>query len=132
MYTYILKKGGDLLNSNQKSEYGKLLAKIIKEKNMTQSEFYTKLGIKKPYFYDIIGGKINPPPPETQLKILNILQPKENDRRKLLEIAANKRNEIPADILIFLKKNRNITNIIRNSEEYKQIVGGIINGKEKN
>ena len=120
------------MNLNKKSEYGKLLTKIIKEKNMTQAEFYNKLGIKKPYFYDIIGGIINPPPPETQLKILNILHPKENDRRKLLEIAANKRNEIPADILIFLKKNQNIKNIIRNSEEYKQIVGGIINGKEKN
>lgn len=49
---------------------------------MTQSDFYNKLGIKKPYFYDIIGGKINPPPPETQIRILVILKPKENDKKR--------------------------------------------------
>ena len=27
------------------------------------SKFYTALGIKKPYFYDILSGKVNPPPP---------------------------------------------------------------------
>ena len=48
---------------------------------MTQSDFYNKLGIKKPYFYDIIGGKINPSPPETQIRILGILKPKENDKK---------------------------------------------------
>ena len=35
MYTYILKKGGDLLISTQKSEYGELLTKLIKDKKMT-------------------------------------------------------------------------------------------------
>lgn len=108
--------------SNQKCEYGKLLTKLIKDKKMTQSDFYNKLGIKKPYFYDIIGGKINPPPPEIQLKILSILKPKVKDRNSLLDIAALERKEIPADILLYFKKNETSLKEIRCSAKYKNII----------
>ena len=47
------------MNPSKKSEYGEILTRIIKEKNMTQEYFYTNLGITKPYFYDIIRGKTN-------------------------------------------------------------------------
>ena len=116
------------MNIKQKSEYGKLLTRIIKENNMTQSEFYNKLGIKKPYFYDIIGGKINPPPPETQLKIIKLLKPNEEDTKRLLEIGAKIRNEIPADILLYLKTDINSITDIRESESYKRIMEVKING----
>lgn len=118
--------------SNNKSEYGQLLTKLIKDKHMTQEEFYNKLGIKKPYFYDIISGKINPPPPEIQIKIIQIIDPKEKERIKLLEIASKIRKEIPADLLIYLRKNKNVLENIRKQEDYKRIIGGIINGEEKN
>lgn len=127
MYTYILKKGGDLLNSNQKSEYGLLLTKLINDRNITQVKFYNELGIGKPYFYDILSGKINPPPPETQLKILRILKPEENEKKKLLAIAARERNEMPADILIYLRNNKSVIEKIRSQEEYQNYIGGIIN-----
>jgi len=132
MYTYILTYGGDFLNLNGKSEYGELLTKLIKDKKMTQVDFYNKLGIKKPYFYDIIGGKINPPPPEIQLKILKIVNPNKKNRNKLLEIAANVRGEIPADILFYLANNQETIDIIRKQEDYKEVIGEMINGKEKN
>ena len=93
---------------------------------MTQEYFYNQLGIAKPYFYDIIKGKINPPPPETQIKILNILKPNENDKKELLDIAARTRNEIQADILLYLKKNENVIKKIRNDKKYKRFIGGII------
>lgn len=120
------------MNSSRKSEYGEILTRIIKEKNMTQEYFYTTLGIAKPYFYDIIRGKINPPPPDTQIKIIKILEPMEEDKKKLLDIAARDRGEIPADILYYLNKNKNAINSIRNEKKYNKIIGGIINGKEKN
>ena len=41
-----------------------LLAQMIKEANLSNVKFYTALGIKKPYFYDILSGKVNPPPKE--------------------------------------------------------------------
>lgn len=120
------------MKSKQKSEYGELLTKLISDKKMTQADFYDKLGIKKPYFYDIVGGKANPPPPEIQIKIIQIIEPNENDRKKLFEIAAKIRREIPADILIYLKNNKDAIENVRNQEEYKKTIGGIINGKEEN
>ena len=118
------------MKSNKKSEYGKLITKIIKDKNMTQAEFYNKLGIKKPYFYDIIGGKINPPPSEIQIKILKILKPKEEERRKLLDIAARERKEIPADIMMYIENNTNLLSNIRNDLKYKKFFEKIVNKGE--
>ena len=132
MYTYILKKGGISLNNSNKSEYGAILTKIIKEKKITHQDFYNELGIKKPYFYDIISGKANPPPPDTQLKILRILNPKDKYKKMLLDIAAKNRNEMPADILLYLKEKSNAIENIRKQKEYKDYIGGIIYGKEKN
>lgn len=111
-----------MLISARKSQYGELLTRLIKDKKMTQSNFYNKLGIKKPYFYDIIGGKINPPPPETQIKILKILKPKEKDRNNLLNLAASERKEIPADILLYLKNNGILIKEIRSDTKYKEFI----------
>lgn len=110
------------MKDSKKSEYGSILTRIIKDKKITQQDFYTQLGIRKPYFYDIVSGKTNPPPPETQLKILKILNPKEEDKKKLLELAAKVRNEMPADIILYLKNNLAIIEEIRNSEEYKEFI----------
>lgn len=114
------------LNSSNKSEYGEILTRLIKEKKMTQEYFYNKLGIAKPYFYDIIKGKINPPPPETQIRILSILKPQKTDEKKLLDIAAKTRDEIQADILLYLKNNESIIEEIRNDKEYQKFMGGIM------
>ena len=38
----------------EKTEFGELLTRLIREKKMTQSYFYEKVGIAKPYFYDIL------------------------------------------------------------------------------
>lgn len=111
-----------ILVSEQKSEYGKMLVNLIKLKGMSQQMFYDKLGIKKTYFYDIISGKANPPPPIMQLKIIDILQPSEIERNSLLEIAATTRKEMPADILIYLRNNSNILDEIRNSKKYKKFM----------
>ena len=56
-----------------KSEYGKILTSLIKSKGMSQSYFYQHLKIAKPYFYDIVSGKVKPPPAETQIKKLENL-----------------------------------------------------------
>lgn len=110
------------MNSSNKSEYGEILTRIIKERKITQQDFYNQLGIRKPYFYDIVSGKTNPPPPETQLKILRILNPKEEDKKRLLEVAAQERNEMPADILLYLKNNINSLEDIRSTKNYKKFI----------
>ena len=118
------------MKSSNKSEYGAILTSIIKDKKITQQYFYSQLGITKPYFYDIISGKTNPPPPETQLKILKILNPKEEEKKKLLEVAAKERNEMPADILLCLKSDINLIEEVRKTKNYKKFIQKIINKGE--
>lgn len=108
-----------------KSEYGDFLTQLIKKRKMSQSSFYSQLGIKKPYFYDIVAGRVNPPPYDVQLRIIQILDLKENDIYRLFDLAANERNEIPFDIVIYLR-NRKLIDKIRQSNEYKEKVGGIL------
>lgn len=110
------------MKENNKSRYGTLLTSLIKSKGISQQNFYDRLGIRKPYFYDIVSGKANPPPPETQMKILEILKPKNIEKKLLLEIAAQERDEMPADILLYLKENSQIIEKIRNSENYKKFI----------
>lgn len=117
------------MKSSNKSEYGAILTKIIKDRMITQQEFYNQLGMRKPYFYDIVSGKANPPLPETQLKILKILNPQEKDKKKLLEVAAKERNEIPADILLYLKSNINSIEEVRKTENYKKFIEKINKGE---
>ena len=80
---------------------------------MTQTEFYTQLGITKPYFYDILSGKTNALPPDKQIKACEILQLKEKERQEFFDIAAKARNEIPADITQQIDSNPKLIKKIR-------------------
>lgn len=122
MYTYILFGGGII---GKKSEYGQFLTELIKSKKISQSQFYQDLKIAKPYFYDIIGGKVNPPPSETQIKISEYLQLKQDEMIKLFDIAAKERDELPLDVVLYLKSNGNIEKI-RNRNDYFRTIGGKI------
>lgn len=42
--------------------FGEYLRQLIRDSGITQHKFYTELGIRKPYFYDILAGRTNPPP----------------------------------------------------------------------
>lgn len=106
------------MKSSNKSEDGA----IIKDKKITQQDFYSQLGIRKTYFYDIVSGKTNPSPAEIQLKILRILNPKEEDKNKLLEVVAKERNEMPADILLYLKSNIDSIEEVRRTKNYKKFI----------
>lgn len=106
----------------EKSPYGQLLVKLIEKAKLTQSEFYTKLNITKPYFYDIVSGKVNPPPPNTQLRIIEILNPSDEDRDRLLNEASTARQELPADILMYLLKNPDRYSSLRKNIDYTALI----------
>lgn len=108
-----------------KSEYGSLLTNLIRNKNISQSQFYQDLKIKKPYFYDIISGKVNPPPMDKQIEIINYLNLKQEDIINLIDVAAIAREELPLDIVLYMKSNKNIE-MIRNRNDYSEIIGGKI------
>lgn len=112
--------------------FGELLKQLIKEQNMTQYEFYTQLGIKKPYFYDIISGKVNPPPPPLQIRAMDILQADEETRIAFYDLAAKSRNELPADIALEVFGDPVIFNdiraLIKNRKKCVNTTGGNIHG----
>lgn len=96
------------------NEFGNYLRELIKKKGMTQSNFYTQLQIKKPYFYDILSGKSNPPPYDKQIKASEILCLTENEKLKFFDVAARERAELPADILKATKDKPLLIKSIRN------------------
>lgn len=87
------------------SEFGEYLEQVIKDTGMFKSDFYTAVGIKKPYFYEILTG--NPPPQDTLETIISVIEkelgPDERRRQMLYDLAAKCRKEIPADISDMIK-----------------------------
>ena len=92
------------------------------EANLSNVKFYTALGIKKPYFYDILGGKVNPPPPPNrQFAMLQLLNPKPEQIPLFFDLAAQERNEVPADIAQALK-NKDLRRELRNDIDYEKLL----------
>lgn len=85
--------------------FGEFLKKLIKSVGMTQAEFYTALGIKKPYFYDIVSGRVKPPPYSLQFKATEILKIEENVKKHFFDLAAKGRGEMPADIAKWIEED---------------------------
>ena len=81
-----------------KKAFGNFLREMIKQTGISQSAFYSAVEITKPYFYDILSGKVNPPPPDIQYKMLDHLDVNEQQRNEFLNLAAEGRGEVPADI----------------------------------
>ena len=96
----VCKDKEELMNRRKKTEFGEYLVNEIKKAKMSQEEFYTAVGIKKPYFYDLLTAA--PPPIALQDKIISVLDDKTgkdgNRQRQLYDLAAKGRGEIPADI----------------------------------
>lgn len=93
--------------------FGEYLRQLIKDSGMTQRKFYTELGIRKPYFYDILSGRTNPPPYSLQLKAMEILQASNETRETFFDLAAKGRNELPADIAKYIDENPDALKNIR-------------------
>ena len=94
---------------NKGKTFGQLLRSMIKQSGFSNYDFYTQLGIAKPYFYEIIGDRTNPPPPEKQFAIIDLLNSKKlvdiETKESFFNLAAEARGEVPADIAKYLKEN---------------------------
>lgn len=84
--------------AKDKKAFGNFLREMIKQTGISQLAFYSAVDITKPYFYDILSGKVNPPPPDVQYKMLENLNLDEQQRNEFLNLAAEGRGEVPADI----------------------------------
>ena len=84
--------------AKDKKAFGNFLREMIKQTGISQSAFYSAVDITKPYFYDILSGKVNPPPPDVQYKMIEKLNLNTQQRNEFLNLAAEGRGEVPADI----------------------------------
>ena len=101
--------------------FGQLLDEMISKSEYSNREFYEKLKIKKVYFYDIIKGRMKPPPAEKQFEIIKILKPTDDTCRQFFELAAKERNEFPADLQLIIDEKMKAE--LRNIHNYQEIIG---------
>lgn len=95
--------------------FGNYLRELIKEAGITQYIFYSKAEIAKPYFYEILSGKVSPPPYHQQQKFANVLKLDDHSRQILFNLAAKERNEIPGDITEYVSMHPECIEQIRNT-----------------
>lgn len=114
---------------SEQKRFCDLLSEMLSEYDKSHTEFYTELGIKKPYFYDILKGRVNPPPPEKQFQIIKILKPKPKFCEEFFELAAKERNEMPADLMCYISKS--MRKSLRKNQDYKDMMDSIIKGENE-
>lgn len=95
--------------------------KFLREKvGYRFTDFWKAANISKVYL-NSIESDMQVPPPEKQELFMDILEKKgcisDQDKKEYFDLAANKRNEIPADILLFYKNNRFI------AEDFRRVIG---------
>lgn len=87
------------MERTKKTVFGEYLVNAIREANMSQAEFIDKVGLARPYFYDILK---NSPPSEKVLEkmyaVLNKSNPDSIHRSTFMDMAYKCRGKIPADI----------------------------------
>lgn len=102
------------MSKRQKSPFGQYLVEQIKAAGMSQELFYGEVGITKPYFYDLLKSA---PQPQIQRKMVEVLDaqtgPDADRQRKLFDLAAQERDEIPADIDALVRLDARNWNKIR-------------------
>ena len=85
-----------------KGSYGAYLVQLIKNKNFTQEKFAKELKVSKTYLYDVFNGRLKPPTPEMQERIIDILKLTDNEKTEFYNKSAEGRNEIPKDVFDYL------------------------------
>lgn len=86
--------------------FGAYFVKLIKEHDYTQASFAVDLGVSKTYLFDVFNGRVKPPTPEMQERIVELLCLTDSEKKDFYSKAAIGRNELPKDIVEYLKNNQ--------------------------
>lgn len=97
----------------EQNSYGAYLVALIKRHNFSQSEFARLINISRTYLFDLLNGRVKPPAPEMQEKIVSVLGLTGNEKDEFFNITAAGREEIPKDVFDFLYNNTDEIAIIR-------------------
>lgn len=97
----------------EEGSFGAYFVELIKQHNYSQADFAKDLGVSKTYLVDIFHGRVKPPTPEMQEKIVTMLGLEENEKIDFFSKAAIGRSELPKDIVDFLSGNQSEIDNIR-------------------
>ena len=86
--------------------FGAYLVELIKAHGYAQAKFATDLGVSKTYLFDIFNGRVKPPTPDMQDRIVELLHLTETEKNEFYNKAALGRSELPKDIVDYLTQNQ--------------------------
>lgn len=93
--------------------FGAYFVKLIKDHNYSQAKFAATLGVSKTYLFDVFNGRVKPPAPEMQDRIIDVLHLDSNERNEFYSKAAEGRHELPKDIVEYLTNNKTEIDCLR-------------------
>lgn len=97
----------------KQGSYGAYLVSLIKKHNISQTEFAKRIDVSRTYLFALFNGKVKPPTPEMQDKIISVLGLTKCEKEEFWDKTAIGRNEIPKDVFEYLYNNANEIAIIR-------------------
>ena len=86
--------------------FGAYFVKLIKDHNYSQAKFASDLGVSKTYLFDVFNGRVKPPTPEMQERVVELLRLSDDAKEVFYSKAAYGRNELPKDIVEYLTNNQ--------------------------
>lgn len=86
--------------------FGAYLVKLLKDHKKSQADFIVDLGISKTYLVDVLNGRLKPPAPDMQERIIEVLHLEGHERHEFYDKVAEGRKELPKDIVDYLRNNQ--------------------------
>lgn len=86
--------------------FGAYFVKLIKDHGYSQAKFASDLGVSKTYLFDVFNGRVKPPTPDMQERIIELLCLTGDEKNVFYSKAADGRNELPKDIVEYLTNNQ--------------------------
>lgn len=86
--------------------FGTYFVKLIKDHDYSQTKFASDLGVSKTYLFDVFNGRVKPPTPDMQDRIVELLRLTDDEKNDFYSKAAAGRHELPKDIVEYLTNNQ--------------------------
>ena len=97
----------------EEGSFGAYLVDLIRKCGFSQVEFAKQLNISRTYLFDLLNGRVKPPAPDMQERIVTLLKLKDAEREEFYNKTAEGRNELPKDVFDYLYNNDTEVKAIR-------------------
>lgn len=82
--------------------FGAYFVKLIEDHDYSQVRFASDLNVSKTYLFDVFNGRVKPPTPQMQDRIVELLHLTDDEKNTFYSKAADGRHELPKDIIEYL------------------------------